>query len=148
MAKLLVIHGPNLNMLGQRENALYGETSLATLNQSLCELAGSENNEAICFQSNAEHELVEAIQKAPSQDIKFIILNPASLTHTSIALRDALLAVNLPFIEVHLTNIFARESFRHKSYCADIAIGVICGLGIHGYQAAMQMANHQLRLAP
>jgi len=144
MAKLLIIHGPNLNLLGQRENDLYGEGSLEALNQHLTKLASEHSHQAICYQSNAEHHIIDKIHQGIADQVQFIIINPAALTHTSIALRDALLAVKIPFIEVHITNIFARESFRHHSYCADIAQGIICGLGVQGYTAALNAAIHQL----
>lgn len=144
MAKVLIIHGPNLNLLGQRENDVYGNTSLDTLNQNLIALAASQHHEAVCFQSNAEHQIIDKIHQCKADQIQFIVINPAALTHTSIALRDALLGVQIPFIEVHLTNIFARESFRHHSYCSDIAVGIVSGLGTQGYHAALHTAFHQL----
>lgn len=141
MATILLLNGPNLNMLGEREPYHYGEMDLASLNQKL---ASQTHHHLMTYQSNAEHELIDYIQQAPQNGVEFIIINPAALTHSSIALRDALLAVNLPFIEVHLSNIAARESFRHHSYLADIAHGVIMGLGILGYQLALTSAQHYL----
>jgi 3-dehydroquinate dehydratase-2 len=139
MAKLLIIHGPNLNLLGEREPTRYGKISLSELNQQLVKHAKKHSVE--CFQSNAEHEIIEKIQQHQAD---YIIINPAAFTHTSIAIRDALLAVNTPFFEVHLTNIYARESFRHISYLSDIAKGVVSGLGPYGYFAAIDAALAQL----
>ena len=144
MAKVLIIHGPNLNLLGQRETALYGHVSLEAVNHRLSKLALSNNHEVFCFQSNAEHHIIDKIHQSVTDGIAFMIINPAALTHTSIALRDALLATQIPFIEIHLTNIFSRESFRHHSYCSDIAVGIICGLGVQGYIAALYAAMDQL----
>jgi len=124
MANILVLHGPNLNLLGTREPTHYGSTTLLTVNQNLIEIARTDGHLLTAFQSNAEHELIAQVQVAPEYQINFIIINPAAFTHTSIALRDALLAVAIPFIEVHLSNIHARESFRHHSYFSDIAVGV------------------------
>lgn len=138
MAKLLVIHGPNLNLLGERETTLYGTTSLKTVNQQLMRKAKSHSLQI--FQSNAEHEIIDRIHDCKKEHVNCIIINPAAFTHTSIALRDALLAVNIPFFEVHLSNIYARECFRHYSYLSDIAEGVISGLGPHGYYAALDCA--------
>lgn len=139
MAKLLVIHGPNLNLLGKREPTLYGNLTLDEINKLIVKQA--KKLKVDCFQSNAEHEIVEKIQ---SQKADFLIINPGAFTHTSIAIRDALLAVKTPFIEVHLSNIYARESFRHLSYLSDIAIGVVSGLGHYGYLAAVDAALTQL----
>ena len=141
MAKLLVLHGPNLNLLGQREHAHYGHITLQEIDQRLEALARQMGHDLEHFQSNAEHELVERIQNAKGAGIDFIIINPAAFTHTSIALRDALSAVAIPFIEVHLSNIHAREAFRRHSYFSDIAQGVICGLGAKGYEVALQAAG-------
>jgi 3-dehydroquinate dehydratase-2 len=138
MANILVLHGPNLNLLGKREPTHYGHASLATINQNLMEIAQANGHLLTTFQSNAEHELIAQVQAAPQNNIEFILINPAAFTHTSIALRDTLLAVAIPFIEVHLSNIYARESFRHHSYFSDIAIGVISGLGADGYELALQ----------
>jgi 3-dehydroquinate dehydratase-2 len=140
MAKILVIHGPNLNLLGNREPELYGKTSLKALNQQLVQHAKDHDKNHVleCFQSNAEHEIIDKIHAATSVDC--IIINPAAFTHTSIAIRDALHALMIPFIEVHLTNIYARETFRHSSYLSDLALGVVSGLGPLGYIAALDAA--------
>ena len=138
--KILVLHGPNLNLLGQRESEHYGQKSLETINQELLEYAKEQSLELECFQTNSEEKLVNKIQDAIQNEINFIILNAAAFTHTSIALRDSLLAVKIPFIEVHLSNIYARESFRHKSYLNDIAVGVITGLGDQVYKLAITAA--------
>ncbi len=145
MNKVLVLHGPNLNLLGGREPEHYGKTSLDQINQNLQTLADSENITLDCRQSNAEHELVDAIQSAAQNGTEFIIINPAAFTHTSVALRDALAATGIPFIEVHLSNVHAREDFRSKSYFSDLAVGVICGLGAFGYELALQATVHRLR---
>ena len=144
MAKILVLNGPNLNLLGQREPEVYGTTTLADINQALETEAASAGHELSCFQSNAEHELVDRVHKAQAENTEFIIVNPGAFTHTSIALRDAFLGVAIPFIEVHLSNVFARESFRQHSYLSDIAVGVISGLGAQGYSLALQAVNQQL----
>lgn len=147
--RILVIHGPNLNLLGERELACYGTLSLDTLNELLDLHAQAKGCQLECFQSNAEHEIIDKIQQQTHAPRPLaIIINAAALTHTSIALRDALLAVKLPFYEVHLTNIFARESFRHVSYISDIAKGVICGLGPLGYFAALDAALSDLPNTP
>lgn len=138
--KILILHGPNLNLLGTREPKTYGYTTLPEVNDNLAALAASAGIELSHFQSNAEAELIERIQRAIGEGVEFIIINPAAYTHTSIALRDALAATGIPFIEVHLSNIFARESFRQKSYFSDLARGVICGLGAKGYELALQYA--------
>ena len=134
---ILVIHGPNLNLLGTREPEVYGVFTLTEINRNLAELAEKEGISLNCFQSNAEGELIDRIQQASAEKIHFIIINPAAYTHTSIALRDALAATRIPFIEVHLSNIFARESFRQKSFFSDMAVGVISGLGAKGYELAL-----------
>jgi 3-dehydroquinate dehydratase-2 len=144
MAKLLILNGPNLNLLGIREPERYGCATLATIRQSCDTLGRNLGHEVLFFQSNAEHALIDKIQAARDEAIAFMVINPAAYTHTSIALRDALLGVAIPFIEVHLSNIFAREHFRHHSYFSDIAIGVISGLGAQGYELALQAANHYL----
>lgn len=138
MYNILVLHGPNLNLLGEREPSHYGQISLNTINQQLIAQAADHN--LITFQSNAEYKLLEQIHTARHNNINFIIINPAAFTHTSIALRDALLAINIPFIEVHLSNVHAREPFRHHSYFSDIAVGVISGLGAQGYTLALKAA--------
>jgi 3-dehydroquinate dehydratase-2 len=144
MASILVLHGPNLNLLGEREPGIYGEDSLADVNQTLQQRAQDAGHHLLAMQSNAEYELVERIQDARHEGVNFIIINPAAFTHTSIALRDALLAVAIPFIEVHLSNTHAREHFRHQSYFSDIAVGVICGLGAQGYELALSAAITRL----
>ena len=144
MAKLLLINGPNLNLLGTREPARYGTVTLEAIEQRLAELAAEQGHHLDSFQSNAEHALVERIQQAGADGVAFILLNPGAFTHTSIALRDALLAVQIPFIEIHLSNTFAREDFRHRSYFSDIAAGCLFGLGAHGYELALSAVLRQL----
>ena len=131
-------------MLGQREPELYGTGGLDAIDANLANLVAAEGHELLSFQSNAEHLLVERVQGAPREAVDFIIVNPAAFTHTSIALRDAFLASGIPFIEVHLSNIHRRESFRHHSYFSDIAVGVIVGLGPQGYELAFRAAVEQL----
>ena len=144
MAFVLVLNGPNLNLLGTREPGHYGRVTLAGIEERLRRLAG-ELGLAIAFrQSNAEHELIDAIHKAPAQGVAFILFNPAAFTHTSLALRDALAAVAIPFIEVHLSNVHAREPFRRHSYFSDLAVGVITGLGALGYELALRAAADRL----
>lgn len=140
MAKILVIHGPNLNLLGTREPEHYGSTTLVQIDDQLAEMASQSGHSLHAVQSNAEHELVDAVQQANSDGTDFIIINPAAFTHTSVALRDAIAAVRIPFIEVHLSNVHAREEFRQQSYFSDLAVGVISGLGPIGYQLALQAA--------
>jgi len=147
MANILVLHGPNLNLLGKRETRLYGVASLQAINTNLVTMGNHLGHVIHCMQSNAEHELLNRIHTAVNDGTQFIIINPAAFTHTSVALRDALLAVNIPFIEVHLSNINARESFRHHSYFSDIAVGVITGLGAQGYELALRAAIHYLEAA-
>ncbi len=144
MASLLLINGPNLNLLGTREPGVYGETNLADVETRLTALAKDLGHELNCFQSNAEHEIVDRVQQARIDAVNFILLNPGAFTHTSISIRDALLAVSIPFIEVHLSNVFAREEFRHSSYFSDIAAGCLFGLGAYGYELALQAASQQL----
>ena len=144
MASILVLHGPNLNLLGTREPEIYGATTLDEINQALKEAAESAGHHLQFLQSNAEYELIERIHDARQQGINFILINPAAFTHTSVALRDALLATEIPFIEVHLSNVHARESFRSHSYFSDIAVGVICGLGPQGYRLALDAALARL----
>ena len=144
MASLLLINGPNLNLLGTREPGVYGETNLADVETRLTAIAKDLGHELNCFQSNAEHEIVDRVQQASIDAVNFILLNPGAFTHTSIAIRDALLAVSIPFIEVHLSNVFAREEFRHSSYFSDIAAGCLFGLGAYGYELALQAASQQL----
>ena len=137
--KILTLNGPNLNLLGTREPNLYGHTTLSDIKKRLSFLASNNNVEAIFFQSNAEHEIIDAIHNAVNE-IDFILINAGAFTHTSIAIRDALLGVSIPFIEIHISNIYAREDFRKKSYLSDIAFGTINGLGHIGYELAMQAA--------
>ncbi len=137
MVRLLVLHGPNLNLLGMREPEQYGGTTLAEIDARLLQLAEAAACSLESFQSNAEHLLLERIHAAHREGIQGILFNPAAYTHTSVALRDALLAVSIPFVEVHLTNIYSRESFRHHSYFSDIAVGVISGFGACGYELAL-----------
>ncbi len=144
MAKILVLNGPNLNLLGSREPQHYGATRLADIDASLTQTAQQANHELSCFQSNAEHELIEQIHLAGQNQVDFILINPAAFTHTSVALRDALSAVQIPFIEIHLSNIHAREGFRRQSYFSDLAQGVISGLGPIGYPLALQAAIEQI----
>jgi len=144
MARILVLNGPNLNLLGSREPDLYGATDLESVIATLSQRAGEAGHELRHQQSNAEHELVEAIQRAPGDGVDFILINPAAFTHTSIAIRDALAAVRVPFIEVHLTNVHAREPFRRHSYLSDLAVGVIAGLGTTGYELALEAASRRL----
>lgn len=145
MPKILVLNGPNLNLLGQRETQHYGNDSLEAINQRLVTQGKAAGIEVTSFQSNAEAPLIERIHAAKSDDTAFIIINPAAFTHTSVALRDALSAVRIPFIEVHLSNIHAREPFRHHSYFSDLAAGVIAGLGPMVYELAMDAAIRTLR---
>ena len=144
MAKLLLLHGPNLNLLGTREPEIYGGDTLQTVNNRLIEQAQSAGHQLDAQQSNAEHELIQSIHDAAKDGVNFIIINPGAFTHTSVALRDALLGVAIPFIEVHLSNVHAREEFRHHSYFSDIALGVICGFGIKSYELALQAALNTL----
>lgn len=144
MAKLLLLHGPNLNLLGTREPEIYGGETLQTVNNRLIEQAQSAGHQLDAQQSNAEHELIQSIHDAAKDGVNFIIINPGAFTHTSIALRDALLGVAIPFIEVHLSNVHAREEFRHHSYFSDIALGVICGFGIKSYELALQATLNTL----
>jgi 3-dehydroquinate dehydratase II len=138
MAKILVLHGPNLNLLGEREPGIYGRSSLAQINQQLLERAAQTGHQLEAFQSNAEHELVERVQAARADGTQYILINPAAFTHTSVALRDALAAVQIPFIEVHLSNPHAREPFRQHSYFSDKAQAVICGFGADSYKYALE----------
>ncbi|HZX90974.1 MAG TPA: type II 3-dehydroquinate dehydratase [Rudaea sp.] len=147
MAKILVLHGPNLNLLGTREPEIYGRATLAEIDSELAARATEVGHSVESFQSNAEHELIGRVQRTRTDGTAFILINPAGLTHTSVALRDALAAVCVPFIEVHLSNIHARESFRHHSYFSDLAVGVICGLGPTGYGLALTAAMQRLQRA-
>ena len=143
--RVLLLNGPNLNLLGGREPELYGSDTLAAIEERLRKLATEAGHELIAFQSNAEHELIERVHAAPRAGIAFLIFNPGAFSHTSLALRDALLGVRLPFIEVHLSNTYARESFRKHSYFSDIASGCIVGLGPLGYDLALRAAIRKLQ---
>lgn len=142
--KFLVLHGPNLNLLGEREPEVYGTTTLADINTALESLAKERGHALSAFQSNAEHALIDQIHAAKKSGIDFILFNPGAFTHTSIALRDALLGTSLPFIEVHLSNVFSREDFRTHSYLSDIAVAVISGMGAYGYQLALLGAEEYM----
>lgn len=144
MATILVLHGPNLNLLGTREPQTYGSVTLEQINQRLAGIAVGAGHHLQTLQSNAEHELIERVHAARSEGIGFIVINPGGFTHTSVALRDALLGVAVPFIEVHISNVHAREPFRRHSYFSDVAVGVICGLGPLGYELALQAAIARL----
>ena len=143
--RILLLNGPNLNMLGSREPEKYGARSLSDIVSNLMQEAEKLGVKLSHFQSNAEHELIDRIHAAQG-NVDYILINPAAFTHTSVALRDALLAVSIPFIEIHLSNIYARESFRHHSYFSDISSGVICGLGAEGYSFALQAAVNRVQL--
>ena len=140
--QILVLHGPNLNLLGTREPGVYGSRTLEQIDADLVQTAAQAGSVVHTFQSNHEGALIDRVQAARTDGSQFIIINPAALTHTSVGLRDALAAVNLPFIEVHLSNIHRREPFRHHSYFSDLAVGVICGLGANGYRLALDHAMH------
>lgn len=144
MAKLLVLNGPNLNLLGTREPGHYGTDTLAAIDARLMQQAEAAGHQLICFQSNAEHELVQRVHQAREDGIEWILINPAAFTHTSVALRDALAGVAIPFIEIHLSNVHAREPFRRHSYFSDIASGVISGLGAQSYELALAAAIRRL----
>ncbi|MGL1832385.1 type II 3-dehydroquinate dehydratase [Rhodocyclaceae bacterium SMB388] len=144
-ARILVLHGPNLNLLGTREPEIYGHTTLADVHDAMEARARADGIQVESFQSNHEGQLIDRVQAAASEGVGFIIINPAGYTHTSVALRDALAAVSIPYVEVHLSNIHAREPFRHHSYFSDRATGVICGLGAYGYMAALEFALTRLR---
>ncbi|MCI0654761.1 MAG: type II 3-dehydroquinate dehydratase [Methylococcaceae bacterium] len=148
MAIITVLNGPNLNLLGSREPGLYGDTTLEDIRIGLEKLAAEAGHDLRFFQSNAEHEIVDQIHQAYRQAVRFIVINPAAFTHTSIALRDSLLATSIPFIEVHLSNVYTRESFRRHSYLSDIACGVICGLGALGYELALRAVFRKLAGTP
>lgn len=147
MASILVLHGPNLNLLGTREPEVYGTTTLAEIDERLKALASAAGHRLSVFQSNAEHELIDRIQHAAREGVGYLIFNPGAYTHTSIALRDALIGVRLPFIETHLSNLYAREPFRRHSYLSDIAIGVICGLGADSYYLALHAVLNRISRA-
>lgn len=144
MSKLLVINGPNLNLLGLREPGVYGSTTLADLERQCLDTARGLGHDLATFQNNSEGALVDRIHAARGEGVAFIVINPGAYTHTSVALRDALLGVAIPFIEVHISNVHAREAFRQHSYLSDIAVGVITGLGIQGYELALRAADHYL----
>lgn len=146
MAKILVLHGPNLNLLGTREPAHYGAQTLDDINRRLLDVAKELSCELDSFQSNAEHELIDRIHAAKRDAVDFLIINPAAFTHTSVAIRDAIAGVDLPFYEVHLSNVFAREAFRHHSFFSDLAKGVISGFGAFGYEAALRGAVNFLNM--
>jgi 3-dehydroquinate dehydratase-2 len=143
--RVLVLHGPNLNLLGSREPEVYGRETLAAIDRRLASAAQSASASVLSFQSNLEGELINRVHKARTEGVDFIIINPAGYTHSSVALRDALAGVGIPFVEVHLSNVHSREAFRHRSYFSDLAVGVICGLGSRGYDFALEFA---LRRAP
>jgi len=147
VAKLLVLHGPNLNLLGSREPEVYGRDTLADIDARLAVQAQAAGHQLSSFQSNAEHALVERVQQARVEGVDWILINPAAFTHTSIALRDALAAVAVPFIEVHLSNVHAREPFRRHSYLSDLAVGVVCGFGADSYTLALEAALRRLASA-
>lgn len=147
MPDILLLHGPNLNLLGEREPGIYGRQTLADINEQADSLCSSRGATLEAMQSNAESELVERVQRAPGDGVGFIVINPAAFTHTSVALRDALAAVSLPFIEVHLSNPHAREAFRRQSFFSDLAQAVICGFGPRGYEVAIDAALNQLGFA-
>jgi 3-dehydroquinate dehydratase-2 len=144
MAQILLLHGANLNLLGTREPTIYGSTTLNQINEQLATKAHQQGYTLDCLQSNHEGVLIDRIQAAAHDGTQYIIINPAAFTHTSVAMRDAILAIKVPFIEVHLSNVHARETFRHHSYFSDVAIGVICGLGAQGYDFALQYVLHAL----
>lgn len=145
MNNILVLNGPNLNLLGTREPEVYGRLTLRDIEERLVRLGEESGCRIVCFQSNAEHALIDRLHEASQDGVDFVLVNPGAYTHTSIALRDAFLATRLPFIEVHLSNVHAREPFRRHSYLSDIAKGVICGFGALGYELALQAATATLR---
>ena len=144
MSRLLLINGPNLGLLGQREPEIYGADTLTDIESRLERLAEQQGHDLRCYQSDAEHELVRRIHAAHDEGVEFILLNPAAFTHTSIAIRDALLAVSIPFIEIHLSNVAAREDFRHRSFFSDVALGTIAGFGVASYELALIAATRHL----
>ncbi len=146
MAQILLLNGPNLNLLGTREPGIYGHLTLPQIESDLAITADEFGHTLACWQSNSEAELVDRVQ-ASAADTQFILLNPGALTHTSVALRDALLGVDIPFIEIHISNVHAREEFRRQSFFSDIAVGTICGLGPQGYELALRAAHHYLQHA-
>ncbi|GFZ91984.1 type II 3-dehydroquinate dehydratase [Dyella caseinilytica] len=148
MAKLLVLHGPNLNLLGVREPEIYGRETLADINNQLAQRAQAAGHELTWYQSNAEHELIGRIHQARDEQVAYILINPGAFTHTSVALRDALAAVAIPFIEAHMSNVHAREPFRRHSYLSDLAVGVICGFGSDSYRLGLDAAMAKLEPKP
>ena len=140
MASFLLLNGPNLNLLGTREPEVYGETTLEEVVEKLSNISSKSGHELISIQSNAEHELVDQIHRAKDEDVKCIIFNPGAFTHSSISLRDALAGTEIPFIEIHISNIYSREDFRQKSFLSEIAVGIISGLGVEGYELALKVA--------
>ncbi len=147
MARILVLNGPNLNMLGLREPEVYGTTTLKEIDEKILLMAEAAGHKLETFQSNAEHELIDRIHLAKTNKIDFIIINPGAFTHTSVAIRDAFLSVSIPFIEVHLSNVYAREEFRKHSYLSDIAVAVVSGMGAFGYEVALQAVEQLIRKA-
>ncbi len=145
MSKILLINGPNLNLLGTREPEVYGNTTLKQIEEKLAGSAMDAGHELTCLQSNAEHDLIDAIQQAKLDNVEVIIINPGPFTHTSIALRDAFLSTEIPFVEIHISNVFKREDYRKKSYLSDISIGCIIGCGVGGYGLAMRRVKNFLR---
>ena len=145
MSTILILNGPNLNLLGTREPDKYGLETLEQINQQLTDAASDAGHSANCFQSNAEHDLIQRIHDAKQEGVDYIIFNPGAFTHTSVAIRDALLGVAIPFIEVHLSNVHAREEFRRHSYFSDIADGVVCGFGANSYSLALQAVVTKLK---
>lgn len=145
MASILVLHGPNLNLLGTREPHHYGANTLEAINEHVAAIASNAGHTLTAKQSNAEYELIEWIQSAAVDGVDFIVINPAAYTHTSVALRDAMIASEIPFVEVHLSNVYKREGFRQRSYFSDISVGVICGLGAQGYEFGVQAAISYLQ---
>ena len=143
MATFLLLNGPNLNLLGSREPEVYGETTLEEVIEKLSKISSQAGHSLLSFQSNAEHELVDKIHKANEEGVKCIVFNPGAFTHSSIALRDALTGTDIPFIEIHISNIYSREDFRQKSFLSEIAVGVISGLGVEGYELALKVAIHR-----
>ncbi|MFL2742523.1 MAG: type II 3-dehydroquinate dehydratase [Gammaproteobacteria bacterium] len=140
MKNIILLNGPNLNLLGSREKDIYGTLTLEEIENNLLKIAKEKSINLSCLQSNAEHELVDAIQAAKDNDVSCILFNPGAFTHTSVALRDAILGVEIPMIEIHISNIYGREAFREKSYFSDIALGIISGFGYKGYEAALNLA--------
>tara|TARA_B100000029_G_C17543198_1_gene947451 strand:- start:745 stop:1185 length:441 start_codon:yes stop_codon:yes gene_type:complete len=145
MANYLLLNGANLNLLGSREPEIYGETTLESLIENLSRQAEKEGHKLLHFQSNAEHELVERIHRSQEENVRCIVFNPGAFTHSSISIRDALSGIQVPFIEIHISNIYSREDFRHKSFLSEIALGVISGLGVEGYELALRVAMEKFK---